>query len=67
MNSFKRENEVIYITHWPNKKKPVLAIGNGCVIQRVGMFDSEESAEKMCEILNRWLCLDNEVTSENIR
>lgn len=58
MNGIRRGDEVIYITHLQGYKKPVLAIGNGCVIQKIASFDSEEYAESFCEILNRWLGLD---------
>ena len=60
MNSFSRGDEYIYITHLPGLKKPVLAIGNKCVIQKIGSFDSEEYAEGFCEMLKRWLGLEME-------
>lgn len=58
MNGILRGDEVIYITHLQGYKKPVLTIGNRCVIQKIASFDSEEYAESFCEILNRWLGLD---------
>ena len=58
MNGVSRDDEVIYITHFRGLKKPVLAIGNKCVVRKVASFDSEESAEMFSQLLNRWLGLD---------
>ena len=60
MNGIRRGDEAIYITHFPGLKKPVLAIGNGCVIQKIASFDSEEYAENFCQMLNEWLGLKKE-------
>ena len=57
MNSFSRGDEYIYVTHLPGLKKPVLAIGNGYVIQKIASFDSEECAEGFCKMLKKWLGL----------
>ncbi len=61
MNGFRRGDEHIYITHFPGLKKPVLAIGNGYIIHKVGSFDSEEDAEGFCEMLNKWFGFMKEV------
>ena len=58
MNGVSRGDEVIYITHIQGYKKPVLAIGNKCVVRKVASFDSEEAAEMFSQLLNRWLGLD---------
>ena len=58
MNGIRRGDEVIYITHLQGYKKPVLAIGNGCVIQKIASFDSEEYAESFCKLLNNWFGLE---------
>lgn len=62
MNSFSRGDEYIYITHLPNYKKPVLAIGTKCVIDKIGSFDSEEDAERFYQILKTWFNLDEKET-----
>ena len=54
MNSFRRGDEYIHITHLPGYKKPVLAIGNGGVIRKAASFDSEEDAIEFNKMLNRW-------------
>lgn len=54
MNAYRRGDEVFGVTHLPTHKKPVLYIGNGCVIRKIASFDSKEDAEEFCEILNRW-------------
>ena len=63
MNGIRKGDEIIYITHLQGYKKPVLAIGNGYVIQKIASFDSEETAEGFCQLLNRWFGL--EVTDED--
>ena len=60
MNSFSRGDEHIYITHLPGLKKPVLAIGNKCVVQKIASFDSEEYAEGFCEMLKHWFGLEQQ-------
>ena len=65
MNCYAMGNERIYITHLPNLKKPVLAVGNGKCIQKIASFDSEEYAEGFSLMLGRWLGVDNEVTDES--
>ena len=65
MNGIRRGNEAIYITHFPGRKKPVLAIGNGCVLQKIASFDSEEYAESFCKMLNKWLGLELEGNDED--
>lgn len=64
MNGYRKGDEVIYITHIQGYKKPVLAIGNGCVIHKIASFDSEEDAEYFCKLLGRWLGLVEEVKNE---
>jgi len=64
MNSVGKGDETIYITHLPGLKKPVLAIGHGCVLRKVASFNDEESAELFSEMLNRWLGLENEVQKQ---
>ena len=59
MNGIRKGNEVIYITHLPNHKRPVLAIGNGYAIQKIATFDNEEVAEGFCQMLNTWLGLED--------
>lgn len=67
MNGYAMGNEHIYITHLPDLKKPVLAIGNGGVIRKIASFDSEECAECFSLMLGRWLGVDREVTDEDAR
>jgi len=62
VNSFKRGNERIYITHFPGLKKPVLAVGYENVIQKIASFDSEDCAEGFCSMLGRWFGCDKETT-----
>ena len=58
MNGWSRGNEHIQVTHIPNRKKPVILIGNGYAFTKIGSFDGEEDAEAFCEMINRWLGLD---------
>ena len=58
MNGIRRGNEALYITHFPGLKKPVLAIGRGCSLQKISSFDSEEDAEEFCQILYKWIGLN---------
>ena len=67
MNGYVFGKEHIYITHLPGYKKPVLAVGNGCVIRKIASFNSEEDAEVFCLMLGRWLGCDREVTNEDAR
>ena len=60
MNGFRRGNETIHITHLPNYKKPVLLIGNGYCSQKIASFDSEEYAEGFCEMLSKWLGVEEQ-------
>ena len=55
LGGFRRGDTVIYFTHFPNLKKPVLAIGNGCVVSKIASFDSEEAAEGFYAMLCDWL------------
>lgn len=55
LGGLRRGDTVIYITHFPNLKKPVIAIGNGCVISKIASFDSEEAAEVFYAMLCDWL------------
>lgn len=59
-----RGNEHIYITHVPGKKKPVLCIGNGYVIQPIASFSSEEYAEGFYKLLLKWFGLQKEEETE---
>lgn len=61
MNSFKRGDECIYITHFPTLKKPVLAVRDGNAIRKIATFDSEVYAERFCDMLNKWFGLEKEV------
>lgn len=54
MNKYQYGDEVFGVTKFPRYKKPVLYIGKGYAIQKVASFDSEEWAERFCEMLNRW-------------
>ena len=58
MNGLSRGDEVIYITYIQGYKKPVLAIGNQYVMQKIASFDSEEHAEAFSKMLNRWFGLE---------
>ena len=60
MNSFRRGDEYICITHFPGLKKPVLAVGNCYVVQKIASFDSEEYAEGFNKMLNKWFGFDLE-------
>ena len=62
LHGFRRGEETIYITHFPNYKKPVLAIGNRYVIQKIASFDSEETALGFCKMLEKWLLAESEVS-----
>ena len=64
MNGIRRGDEVIYITHIQGYKKPVLAIGNGCVIQKIASFDSDEYAVGFCKMLNKWFGLEDQLWEE---
>lgn len=55
LHGFKRGEEVIYITHLPDRKKPVLLVGNGYCVKKIATFDSEEYAEGFCNMLSKWL------------
>ncbi len=54
LHGFRRGEEIIYITHLPNHKKPVLLIGNGYCSQKIASFDREEYAEGFCKMLEEW-------------
>ena len=60
MNGIRRGDEVIYIMHLPDLKKPVLAIEYKYVIRKVASFNDEESAELFSAMLNNWLGVENE-------
>lgn len=55
LHGFRRGDEVIHITHLPDRKKPVLLVGNGNRTQKIATFDSEEYAEGFCNMLSKWL------------
>ena len=59
LGGFKRDDEIIGITHLPSHKKPVLLIGNGLCSQKIASFDSEEAAEKFCKMLTKWFMIDD--------
>ena len=63
MHGFRRGNEVIHITYLPNLKKPILAIGNQYVMQKIASFNSKEDAERFCDLMNEWLGLE----ADNVR
>ena len=60
LGGIQRGNEHIYVTHLPTHKKPVLCLGNGCVMQKIASFDSEECAEGFYKILLKWFGLEDE-------
>ena len=64
MGGYKRGNEAIYITHLPDRKRPCLAIGNGCVIHKIATFDTEEEAEAFYQMLGAWLGCGAEMEGE---
>lgn len=51
---FIRGNDVIWITHIPNRKRPILAIGDLHTLKKLASFDSEESANEFMDILSNW-------------
>ena len=55
LGGFRRGDTVIYFTHFPNLKKCVIAIKNGCVMEKIASFDSEEAAEDFYAMLCDWL------------
>lgn len=55
LGGLRKGDKVIFITHFPGLKKPVLAIGNKYVMQKIASFDSEEAAEGFLAILCEWL------------
>lgn len=60
LGGIRRGDEYIYVTHLPTHKKPVLCLGNGCVIQKIASFDSEEYAEGFYGLLLKWFGLEDE-------
>lgn len=50
-----RGKETLHITHIPERKKPVLMIGNKYCVHKIATFDSEEDAEEFLEMLFKWL------------
>jgi hypothetical protein len=60
LHGFRRGEETIHITHIQNRKKPVLLIGNGYCSRKIASFDSEEYAEGLCEMLDKWLGIESE-------
>ena len=60
MGGIQKGDEQIFITHLPTCKKPVLAIGNKCVMQKIASFDSEEYAEGFYKMLCKWFGLEQE-------
>lgn len=58
LHGFRRGEETIHITHIPNRKNPVLLIGNVYCSQKIASFDSEECAEGLCELLDKWLGIE---------
>lgn len=58
LGSIVRGNEHIYVTHVPGRKKPMLCIGNGNVIQPIASFSSEEYAESFYKLLLKWFELE---------
>ena len=64
LGGFRRGDTVIYFTHFPNLKKPVIAIKNGCIMKKIASFDSEEAAEDFYAMLCDWLGLQMEVQDE---
>ena len=55
LGGIRRGDEYIYVTHLQTHKKPVLCLGNGCVIQKIASFDSEEYAEGFYKLLLKWV------------
>ena len=66
MNGWMYKDEHIQVANIPKHKKPVLMIGNGMVMQKIGSFDSEEDAEVFCAILNKWLGIDGRGENGNL-
>lgn len=60
MGGIRRGDYVIYVTHLPTHKKPILAIGNGNAMQKIASFDSEEYAGSFYKMLCEWLGLKEE-------
>ncbi len=55
LHGFRKGDEIIHITHLKGYKKPILMMGNGYSVWKVGSFDSEDSARMFQEMLARWL------------
>ena len=51
MYSIGKADERILITHFPNRKKPCLAVQIGNCIYKVASFNSEETADWFIEII----------------
>ena len=60
LGGFRRNEEIICITHLPDRKKPVLLIGNEYCVQKIATFDSEKSAEGFLKMLKVWLNVKGE-------
>lgn len=67
MHGFQRGNEIIHITYLPNLKKPILAIGNQYVMQKIASFDSEEYAEGFTKMLEKWFGTEEQVEASDAR
>ena len=66
-SGFRCGEDAIHVTHLPDRKKPVLLIGNGMCYRKIASFDSEEYAEIFCRLLEKWLGIINKAESEEAK
>lgn len=64
LGGISRGDEHIYVKHLPGHKRPVLCIGNGCVIKKLASFDNDECAESFYKLLLKWVGLREEIETK---
>lgn len=55
LGGFSKGDKAFYITHIPDRKKPVLLVGNKYCAQKIATFDSEECAEGFLRLMEDFL------------
>lgn len=65
MSLYRKVDKIIEVSTLPNRKRPMLFVGNGNSVNRVGVFSSDKDAKTFQEYLDYFLGITPEVKEEN--
>lgn len=65
MSLYRKVDKIIEVSTLPNRKRPMLFVGKGNSVNRVGVFSSDKDAKTFQEYLDYFLGITPEVKEAN--